>query len=259
MRNMYYGGLMHEVFAPRLYIARKFDTRTDARQSARERIADSYEISIYLENSGALFINGRKYFLHRGDVRFIRPGTHLKSIPEYSCYSFRFYAQSTVREIESVSEFFAGNEECIELARRVVEAFSATSGELLVQTLFFGLLYEMYTVSAGKSSKNPSAEKCTEYMNENYASDITLEKLGMLTGYVPIHISRIFKSATGMTPHEYLTDVRLAHAREALVLGSAAIDSVARECGFDSPSHFQKLFKEKFGITPGKYRKEYRD
>jgi transcriptional regulator GlxA family with amidase domain len=62
----------------------------------------------------------------------------------------------------------------------------------------------------------------------------------------------VFAKEVGVTPHIYQIQVRLQKATELLATG-CSIAEVALATGFCDQSHLQKLFKKKFGITPGQY------
>jgi len=69
------------------------------------------------------------------------------------------------------------------------------------------------------------------------------------------HFIRAFKATTGMTPHAFLTDLRIARAAEQLKTRGLSITEVALACGFSSPGHFSTVFRRIVGVTPSKYRK----
>ena len=70
------------------------------------------------------------------------------------------------------------------------------------------------------------------------------------------YAGRLFKAQTGQSFHQYLAAYRLDRAGEMLREGSRAVADVARDCGFESTSYFNRLFRERFGRSPGAYRKE---
>jgi AraC-like DNA-binding protein len=63
---------------------------------------------------------------------------------------------------------------------------------------------------------------------------------------------RVFRDATGLTPHLYLEQVRINHAGQLLRSGASIIDA-ALHVGFTDQSHLTRHFKKLTGITPGKY------
>lgn len=245
---------------PELLMGRYYNSRGMDR--APYRFAEHFELSVYLEDSGTLYINDKPHPLHRGDVRFICPGTKLRSTEEYSCYSFWFrfgeqndeYSQDL---LETILPFFHGGEEMIADAETTVSLFSSDQlGSKLKMNLYMmRLLYKCYSLSAKAQISSPAVETCIAYIKEHYARSVTLEELGALTGYVPLHVLRLFKAEMGKTPHEYLCEVRMTRARNLLLNTDLSIARIASECGFQSVSHFQTLFKQKFGITPGRFRK----
>jgi AraC family transcriptional regulator len=86
--------------------------------------------------------------------------------------------------------------------------------------------------------------------------DLDLETLAAESGYSRAHFLRMFRLATGETPHHYLQRLRLDHARRQLEETPASLIEVALDCGFSSHSHFTALFREKFGMTPSRYRRD---
>ena len=97
---------------------------------------------------------------------------------------------------------------------------------------------------------------CIDYIKEHYQEKINLDDLGVITGYVPLHVLRIFKQQTGKTPHEYAANLRLMEARNLLESTFLPVSEVAFRVGFSSASGFQIAFQNRFGISPGKYRRE---
>jgi AraC-like DNA-binding protein len=68
-------------------------------------------------------------------------------------------------------------------------------------------------------------------------------------------LTAVMKEATGMSPGEYIEDVRLRHAAQMLESGNYTVTEVADKLGFSSASYFSVRFKEKFGVPPGRYPK----
>lgn len=246
---------------PELIMGRLYNSRGMERVSYR--FSEFFEISTYLEDSGTLYINDVPHSLHRGDVRFIRPGTKLRSVGDFSCYSFYFrFGENNDRYDPQLTDrilpFFHGGEEMIDDAKSIVSLFASElpGSKLKMNMLLMRLLYNCYSLSVKSQIHSPAVETCMTHLREHYREPITLETLGALTGYVPLHVLRIFKAETGKTPHEFLSEIRMTHARDKLLNTDISIAGIAWECGFQSASHFQTLFKQRFGIPPGKFRKK---
>lgn len=81
-----------------------------------------------------------------------------------------------------------------------------------------------------------------------------LHDLAASIGLSKFQFLRQFKAATGMTPHAYLTRIRLEYAKKALINGKSIIDT-AQQVGFFDQSHLSKTFKKAFLITPSHFQK----
>jgi AraC family transcriptional regulator len=86
-------------------------------------------------------------------------------------------------------------------------------------------------------------------------SDIGLEALAIESGYSRAHFLRMFRVATGVTPHQYVLDVRLRRAQDLLRRNEPSLIDIAALCGFSSQSHMTTVFRKRLGITPGEFRR----
>lgn len=92
-------------------------------------------------------------------------------------------------------------------------------------------------------------------MEERYSQPWTQEELAALVYLSPSRFSDIFKRAVGMPPMLYLIHIRLERALALLETGGMKITDIALECGFQTLTNFNRLFKKHIGITPGESRK----
>ncbi len=69
---------------------------------------------------------------------------------------------------------------------------------------------------------------------------------------------RCFQTVLGKSPGEYLTEYRLSAAASLMIRSEKPLAEIAHLCGFRSPSYFGKVFREKCGIPPGKFREQFR-
>ncbi len=94
-----------------------------------------------------------------------------------------------------------------------------------------------------------------EYIEENFAQDISLAGLARLCSMSPFFLARAFAMDTGLPPHAYLDGVRLRRAKQLLDRGEP-IALVAMSVGYADQSHLTKRFKRLYGVTPGQYRSQ---
>ena len=92
----------------------------------------------------------------------------------------------------------------------------------------------------------------------DFDSDLSLQALANESGYSRVHFVRMFKAATGSSPHNYLLNLKLERARELLKIPSMSLIDIALDCGFSSHSHMSRLFHKNVGVTPSAYRRSVR-
>ncbi len=93
-----------------------------------------------------------------------------------------------------------------------------------------------------------------DYISSCYQEDITLSELGNLCFLSPVYLLREFKRFFNVTPHQYLTCVRLGEATKLLSTTEKPISEIITEVGFSDISSFNRLFKRNFSYSPGAYR-----
>jgi AraC-like DNA-binding protein len=94
-----------------------------------------------------------------------------------------------------------------------------------------------------------------DFIHDAFDQHISLKQLSSLAGLSPYYLTRLFKKATGLPPHAYLTQTRLKHAKAMLRQGIPLADTAIRT-GFVDQSHFNRQFKKWTGVTPGEYRRK---
>ncbi|MCR0982778.1 helix-turn-helix domain-containing protein [Roseomonas populi] len=86
------------------------------------------------------------------------------------------------------------------------------------------------------------------------ADELTVGDMAGAAGYSEFHFARLFRAATGRTPHRYLQEARITHACGLLKEGKAGVLAVALDCGFKDASHFSRVFRARMGTTPQAFR-----
>lgn len=91
-------------------------------------------------------------------------------------------------------------------------------------------------------------------MEENLEQPLTMLEMSELIGLTRRQLHRLFRQHTGSTPTDFYRDLRLRHARSLLHGTPARIIDVAAATGFGSHSHFTKVYRQRFGVSPLKDR-----
>ena len=93
-----------------------------------------------------------------------------------------------------------------------------------------------------------------EYIHTYLDTDLTLDKLASLIAISPHYFASLFKQSTGLSPHKYITKCRLEKAKTLLRQRDLSIALICQEVGFKNQSHFTRIFRQHFQITPKVYR-----
>jgi len=86
-------------------------------------------------------------------------------------------------------------------------------------------------------------------------ADLDLASLASETGYSQRHFIRMFRAATGQTPHRFVIQLRVDRARQLIEESRSSLIDVAAASGFSSHAHMTQVFRSVLGITPREYRK----
>ncbi|MNB79444.1 Melibiose operon regulatory protein [compost metagenome] len=108
---------------------------------------------------------------------------------------------------------------------------------------------------------SPAQRKVTEivrHINQHYGETLQLDGIAEAFYISKSHLSRIFKKITGFGYTEYVNLIRVREAERLLRDTDWSITLVSEDCGFDSLTHFGKVFKQISGVPPREYRKLHR-
>jgi len=95
-----------------------------------------------------------------------------------------------------------------------------------------------------------------QYIADNIDKELSLNRLSEIVFLNPVYLSRLYKMTTGAGLVDYINEVRLKTAKQALIETNAKIHDIARSVGFESPTYFARLFKRNEGMTPQEYREK---
>jgi AraC family transcriptional regulator len=97
-------------------------------------------------------------------------------------------------------------------------------------------------------------EQVRTFVEQHLAESLLVEQLAAVVHMSPFHFARLFKLATGTSPHAYVTSQRVERAKELLRAGNMPLVEVAACVGFQTQGHFTEVFHRLAGITPRRFR-----
>ncbi len=131
------------------------------------------------------------------------------------------------------------------------------SGEILHLLGFVHALSRERTLGGEGNPEASLASKARVILRENVENFISIEQVSDELGVSYSLFRKIFKKYTGISPGQYLIQLKIEKAKLLLTLPDKLVKEIAYELGFDSSFYFSKLFKEKTGLSPVKYRERY--
>ncbi|WP_426731621.1 helix-turn-helix domain-containing protein [Myxococcus faecalis] len=142
------------------------------------------------------------------------------------------------------------------LARRTPDTLERDS--LLAQTLEALLSeYAETRPRVSRATHRPAVSRARDFLRASYTRNVDLESLAASVGLNKFHLLRVFRAELGLPPHEYVTHLRVAHAKTLLTQGRSAGD-VAAEVGLYDQSQLNRHFGRIVGMTPGQYARAMR-
>ncbi len=96
-----------------------------------------------------------------------------------------------------------------------------------------------------------------KYLEENcFRPDLSITELANRCNMSDVYFRKLFFKQLGISPKQYIIDIRIEKARLLLSDGVLKIGAVAEKCGFTNQYHFSRIFRQKTGLTPTEYMKQ---
>jgi len=118
------------------------------------------------------------------------------------------------------------------------------------------LTHMVQHVQAWRNSQaNSKLVKAKEYIETYYHRPLTLEEVAEHVELSPYYFSKLFKDRFGMTFIDYLTEVRIEKAKQAMNDERKSLKEICFLVGYNDPNYFSRVFKKWTGVSPTDYRK----
>ena len=186
-------------------------------------------------------IDGMKELL---DMLTIRPVGHKEAV-----YNLRYFITKLCQEYPGNQEYFE-----IEDELQFVLENSSSVGEMKDE-LEFLIREHFFSEKNGSGDKQQIAKSMKEFLDKNFRTNITNQKLAERYGFVPSYLSTIFKSYYDMTPMDYVNYKKMEEAKHLLVHSRMKVKDVANYLGYQDSLYFSKVFKKETGVSPKEYIK----
>ena len=154
-------------------------------------------------------------------------------------------------------------EQCEQLARVYAAEIDESESKITVQIkkkiILLQFIHELwkkgFIVENDTTGRNTVEKEMVSYIQQNYTGKILLREFGEQFHLSEKYISRYFKDHFHITLSQYVTYLRLEHAKQMLQETDISVTEVAMQSGYQNISYFIRSFKKTYGVSPLKYRK----
>ncbi|MDY3692540.1 MAG: response regulator [Dysosmobacter sp.] len=108
-----------------------------------------------------------------------------------------------------------------------------------------------------KGREKRPVQEAKRIMDERFREDLSLAELSGLLNLSPTYFSALFKTETGMTASQYLTNVRMKEAKRLLLATRDSIACISAQIGYNDEKYFMRVFKKEIGLTVSEFRRLY--
>lgn len=109
-----------------------------------------------------------------------------------------------------------------------------------------------------EASSNTNITNVKKYILTNYDKELYLDLLAQQVALSPRYLSELFKREEGIGINKYIMEIRMNEAKNLLETTNEKVTDIAEAVGYNNYSYFVKMFREKEGLPPEKYRKNYK-
>ncbi len=250
-----------------------------------------FEIQCVLTGEFSQSIGGLSVTLQTGDICFVAPNTlHSPFIVNDETIMVNILVRteklqnafsSSMQELDVISEFCSRilygksfqpvlicrigdtDSSALRLVREMMD--QARSAGIYTDRLLYSMLEiffiyllrdhkEQFVAGRPLRKTEHSLLRIMQYMQENYAR-ITLRSLAEHFNYSESYLSALIKSYYGRPFQALMTELRLKNAAKLLTSSSATVSEIVNAVGYTEKSHFFRVFKQQYGITPQEYRR----
>ncbi len=253
---------------------------------------DFYELTIILSGSATHVVNNERYMIHKGDVFVVgRDLIHgFENPSNFKICNIMYKPEiilNTTQDIQESAGFHALfvlepylNRDfhftnhlrlpvpVFEMANQIISGLvqeyqnQHIGRTTMLYSLFWNLvvlLSRAYQIQEQPKDSLLNIAVPLAYINKNYRNPISAKTLASLAHMSVRNFSRVFHKAYGVSPINYIIQLRMQRAYELLQNSEISISEVAYLCGFQDSNYFTRQFKHASGFTPKEYRSFLKD
>lgn len=231
------------------------------------RKVEQFEIEVFTETNGKTYINEKSYTIEKGYALLAKPGQRRHSELNFRCNYIHLdiFNKQVSEKLNNLPDYFEITREQSyhDVLYKIlnIQNTDDAAQNFYLHSKIYELLYMLCADATRTKELNVRYDKellltAKRFIDKNYAKNLDLNTIAEQVNLSPIYFHKLFKAFTGKTPHDYLSDVRLTHAKHLLAFTQKSIEDIALSSGFSSQAYFNAFFKKEMHITPTQYRKD---
>jgi AraC family L-rhamnose operon transcriptional activator RhaR len=235
------------------------------------------EIVIVVSGNGWHLWNDESQFITGGEVFYVRPEDHhaFEQVSDLTLINFlyqpgaRFLGPDGVqcllenpdgrRRWQLTDDAMRQIEPLIAQLTREVRSddpYSDVAAESLFIQLAVALRRHRSPIACDSLPARGRFGHVLAYLRHHCTSDLDVEEVAHRSGYSLRTFTRAFREATSTTPHNYLVQLRIEHAKRAIRTTTDSITEIAFASGFHDSNYFSSCFSKMTGLSPSEYRRQ---
>ncbi len=232
---------------------------------------DFYELDMIVSGIVDTVINGEKKIMECGSVSFMTPADfhEYAYLEPFDLYNIQFTADAVSEEISaeilgSGGRFFTPASEDRKRIFTLVELMRSTDAEAprgadilskMLECILLTLTQTPKTQALAGEKYSGGIQRAITYVNSHFKDNPLLSEISSLVALDERYFCTKFKEHTGKTYKEYLREIKLKYAKRLLLATELSVIEISERSGYTTQSHFNREFKEFYGVSPLKLRK----
>ena len=237
----------------------------------REHGAAFHKFYLFLAGRCKITIEGRTYDVHPGDWFFIPAGVRhsYTELPgegfEKYWIHFDLYPNDSLPQLLQLPYRIQADQETVSIFKQlnIRNTSNQLTDKLHAKAALLTLLAHYISLANTKtlpvlSEEDSRINNVLTYIHKHLAQPLSNELLSSLCHLHPNHFIRFFSKKTGQSPASYVMQCRMETARQLLIQSDLPISHIAEQVGLPDQSHFARLFRNTYAMTPTQCRKQHK-
>ena len=226
------------------------------------RTVEMFEIEFYQADGGITYCDDKAYHIQQNYIQIAKPGQVRHTQLPFTTQYLKFKADGELaNHLMRAEDYFFSNH--AEKIRKLLDDIIIVLDQTEINTLrlhskllaVLDLILNDAAAPIQDASTVDTIRTAKRFIEKHAGEPIALDDIAATVNLSKTYFHSLFTNAVGQTPHDYLILCRINNAKKMLWDSRNSISFIAEHCGFGCQQYFNKIFKQKTGITPGQYRK----